>query len=139
MTVSKGWSEAYGLFLKDEAPMVLSYTTSPAYHIISEKKDNFAAAKFSEGHYQQIEVAGLVAASKQHELGKKFLNFMLSEKFQSLIPTNNWMFPAALPEEKLPEAFKTLIDPSPALLFDDKEVAKNRRAWAKEWLNALAK
>ena len=96
-------------------------------------------AKFSEGHYQQVEVAGLVAASKQHELGKKFLNFMLSEKFQSLIPTNNWMFPAALPEKKLPEAFKTLIDPSPALLFDDKEVAKNRRAWAKEWLNALAK
>ena len=139
VTVSKGWSEAYGLFLKDEAPMVLSYTTSPAYHIIAEKKDNYAAAKFSEGHYQQIEVAGLVAASKQQDLGKKFLHFMLSEKFQNLIPTNNWMFPAALPTEKLPEAFKTLIDPSPALLFDDQEVAKNRRAWAKEWLNALAK
>jgi len=139
VTVSKGWSEAYGLFLKDEAPMVLSYTTSPAYHIIAEKKDNYAAAKFSEGHYQQIEVAGLVAASKQKELGKQFLNFMLSEKFQQLIPTNNWMYPAALPKEKLPEAFKTLIDPSPALLFDDKEVAKNRRTWAKEWLNALAK
>jgi len=138
VTVSKGWSEAYGLFLKDEAPMVLSYTTSPAYHIIAEKKDNYAAAKFSEGHYQQIEVAGLVAASKQQDLGKKFLHFMLSEKFQNLIPTNNWMFPAALPTEKLPEAFKTLVDPSPALLFDAQEVAKNRRAWAKEWLNALA-
>lgn len=137
VTVSKGWSEAYGLFLKNEAQMVLSYTTSPAYHIISEKKDNFAAAKFSEGHYQQIEVAGLVAASKQHKLGKTFLNFMLSEKFQRLIPTNNWMFPAALPAEKLPEAFKTLVDPSPTLLFTDEEVAKNRRAWAKEWLNAL--
>lgn len=138
VTVSKGWSEAYGLFLKGEAPMVLSYTTSPAYHIISEKKDNFTTAKFSEGHYQQVEVAGIVAASKQAELGKKFLNFMLSEKFQSLIPTNNWMFPAALPKEKLPEAFKTLVDPSPALLFDEEEVAKNRRAWAREWLNALA-
>ena len=139
VTVSKGWSEAYGLFLKGEAPMVLSYTTSPAYHIIAEKKDNFAAAKFSEGHYQQIEVAGLVAASKQHELGKKFLNFMLSEKFQSIIPESNWMYPAALPKEKLPDAFKTLIDPSPALLFSDEEVAKNRKAWIKEWLNALVR
>ena len=139
VTVSKGWSEAYGLFLKDEAPMVLSYTTSPAYHIISEKKENYAAAKFAEGHYQQIEVAGLVKSSKQPELAKKFLTFMLSEKFQNLIPTTNWMYPASLPKDKLPEAFKTLIDPAPALLFDEAEVARNRKAWVKEWLNALAK
>jgi thiamine transport system substrate-binding protein len=29
VTVTKGWSEAYGLFLEGEADMVLSYTTSP--------------------------------------------------------------------------------------------------------------
>jgi thiamine transport system substrate-binding protein len=44
VTVTKGWSEAYGLFLKGESDLVLSYTTSPAYHIIAEKKDNYAAA-----------------------------------------------------------------------------------------------
>jgi thiamine transport system substrate-binding protein len=38
VTVTKGWSEAYGLFLKGESDLVLSYTTSPAYHIIAEKK-----------------------------------------------------------------------------------------------------
>lgn len=38
VTVTKGWSEAYGLFLKGEGDMVLSYTTSPAYHLIEEKK-----------------------------------------------------------------------------------------------------
>ena len=37
LTVTPGWSEAYGLFTKGEAPMVLSYTTSPAYHMIAEK------------------------------------------------------------------------------------------------------
>ena len=37
MTVTKGWSEAYGLFLEGEADMVLSYTTSPAYHLIAEE------------------------------------------------------------------------------------------------------
>ncbi len=138
VTVSKGWSEAYGLFLKDEAPMVLSYTTSPAYHIIAEKKDNFAAAKFEEGHYQQIEVAGMVASSKNQKLAKQFLSFMLSEKFQSIIPANNWMYPAALSAEKLPEAFKTLIKPKP-LIFNESVVAKMRKDWVKEWLNALAK
>ena len=84
VTVSKGWSEAYGLFLKGEADMVLSYTTSPAYHIIAEQDRRFAAARFSEGHYQQIEVAGLVKSSQQKELGREFLAFMLSDRFQSL-------------------------------------------------------
>ena len=46
LTVSKSWDEAYGLFLKGEAPMVLSYTTSPAYHIIEEKKTQYAADSF---------------------------------------------------------------------------------------------
>lgn len=36
VTVTRGWSEAYGLFLDGEADMVLSYTTSPAYHTIAE-------------------------------------------------------------------------------------------------------
>ncbi len=139
VTVSKGWSEAYGLFLKGEAEMVLSYTTSPAYHIIAEKKDNYGVAKFSEGHYQQIEIAGMIASSKQTELAKKFLVFMLSENFQRIIPDNNWMYPARLSEDKLPEAFKTLVDPSPVLLFDENKVSKNRRAWVKEWLNAMVK
>jgi thiamine transport system substrate-binding protein len=57
---------------------VLSYTTSPAYHIIEEKKDNYAAANFAEGHYLQVEVAARTAASKQPELAEKFLKFMVS-------------------------------------------------------------
>ena len=36
LTVTPGWSEAYGLFTKGEAPMVFSYTTSPAYHMVAE-------------------------------------------------------------------------------------------------------
>lgn len=138
VTVSKGWSEAYGLFLKGEAPMVLSYTTSPAYHIIAEDDQRFAAANFAEGHYQQIEVAGLVASSKQKKLGREFLHFMMSEKFQSIIPTTNWMYPAALAPDELPPAFKQLIKPPLALLFDDSEIAANRKLWVNEWLEAMA-
>lgn len=138
VTVSKGWSEAYGLFLKDEAPMVLSYTTSPAYHIIAEKDQRFAAARFSEGHYQQIEVAGLIKSSTQKVLAREFLGFMLSEEFQTIIPTTNWMYPAQLDPKKLPEAFAGLIDPSPALLFSEDEIAAHRKQWVNEWLEAMA-
>jgi len=138
VTVSKGWSEAYGLFLKGEAPMVLSYTTSPAYHIIAEEDKRFAAAKFDEGHYQQIEVAGLIASSKQQKLGRDFLSFILSETFQSIIPTTNWMYPATLKKDRLPTAFQQLIDPAPALIFDDETISAMRKQWVNEWLEAMA-
>ena len=139
VTVSKGWSEAYGLFLKGEADMVLSYTTSPAYHIIAEQDERFAAARFAEGHYQQIEVAGLVASSENKALARDFLEFMLSEEFQRIIPTTNWMYPAALPRAQLPAEFGRLVDPSPALLYDDEVVAANRQAWIDEWLEVMSR
>jgi thiamine transport system substrate-binding protein len=139
VTVSKGWSEAYGLFLKGEADMVLSYTTSPAYHIIAEKDSRFSAARFSEGHYQQIEVAGLVQSSQQKQLAREFLKFMLSEDFQTIIPTTNWMYPAVLASDRLPADFRQLIDPSPALLLDDELVASKRKAWVDEWLEVMSR
>lgn len=138
VTVSKGWSEAYGLFLKEEAQMVLSYTTSPAYHIIAEDDKRFAAAEFSEGHYQQIEVAGLVEASQQKALGRQFLSFMQGEKFQTIIPITNWMYPAALVKTSLPEGFNGLVQPATTLIFSDEEISKNRKKWVNEWLEILS-
>ncbi len=66
--------------------LVLSYTTSPAYHMIEEKKDNYAAASFAEGHYLQVEVAARTAASKQPELAEKFLKFMVSPRLPERHP-----------------------------------------------------
>ena len=119
--------------------MVLSYTTSPAYHLIAESDDRFAAAGFEEGHYQQIEVAGLLKSSDNKELARRFLSFMMSEDFQSIIPTTNWMYPAALPKDRLPEGFAGLHQPQQVLLFDDQTVFENRKAWVNEWLDALAR
>ena len=80
VTVTKGWSEAYGMFLEGEADMVLSYTTSPAYHLIAEEDDSKAAAIFDEGHYMQIEVAAKVAGSEHGSLADEFLDFMMSDE-----------------------------------------------------------
>ena len=138
VTVSKGWSEAYGLFLKGEADMVLSYTTSPAYHLIAEEDARFAAAQFDEGHYQQIEVAGIVRNSQQKELARDFLQFMIGSDFQQIIPTTNWMYPVAADASLLPAGFEQLIDPSPALLLDETRVANERKAWVDEWLEVMS-
>ncbi|MGK2959874.1 MAG: thiamine ABC transporter substrate binding subunit [Candidatus Malihini olakiniferum] len=137
VTVTKGWSEAYGLFLKGEADMVLSYTTSPAYHIIEEKKNNYAAALFSEGHYMQVEVAGQLAASKQPELANCFMQFILSAEFQSLIPTTNWMYPVTGVE--LPVGFQSLARPEKALIFSAQDVADLRGQWIQAWQRTVSR
>ncbi len=137
LTVTPGWSEAYGLFTKGEAPMVLSYTTSPAYHMVAEETDRYQAAEFSEGHYIQIEVAGLLKNAPEKELARQFLAFMLQPGFQDTIPTNNWMMPVAATTELLPEAFGKLVEPKTTFLMSPAEVATNRQAWIDEWLKAM--
>lgn len=139
LTVTPGWSEAYGLFTKGEAEMVLSYTTSPAYHRIAEKSEKYAAAPFSEGHYLQVEVAGMLKASPNAALAKKFLTFMTGPGFQDHIPTNNWMFPAGALSTPLPAEFNQLVKPSKTLLYSPETVAENRRAWVDEWQEAMSK
>jgi len=139
LTVTAGWSQAYGLFLEGEAPIVLSYTTSPAYHRHVEKTDRYKAAEFSEGHYTQIEVAAKLKTSTQQDLAGQFLEFMLSPYVQTLIPTTNWMFPVAKTDEPLPEAFTNLVTPVRTLLIEPQEVAKYRQQWVMEWLEALTR
>ncbi|HEX9859247.1 MAG TPA: thiamine ABC transporter substrate binding subunit [Paracoccaceae bacterium] len=138
VTVTPGWSEAYGLFLEGEADMVLSYTTSPAYHLIAESDDSKAAAEFAEGHYLQVEVVGKLAATDQDALADAFLAFVGSEEFQSVIATTNWMYPAKTPAAGLPAGFETLIQPAKSLLLSPAEAEAARAPALDEWRAALS-
>ncbi|MDR3174233.1 MAG: thiamine ABC transporter substrate-binding protein [Treponema sp.] len=93
LTIADGWSSGYGLFTNGEAPLVLSYTTSPSYHLEYEETERYKAAIFGEGHPIQVELAGLLRAAKNKENAKIFLDYMLSPDFQALIPLTNWMYP----------------------------------------------
>jgi thiamine transport system substrate-binding protein len=139
LTVTPGWSESYGLFTKGEAEMVLSYTTSPAYHMIAESSERYKAAAFSEGHYLQIEVAAQTKKGAANPLAKQFLAFVISPAFQDIIPETNWMLPAAKTSATLNPAFGKLVSPSKTLLYSSEEVAANRKGWIDEWLAALGK
>ncbi|WP_157018358.1 thiamine ABC transporter substrate binding subunit [Mesorhizobium xinjiangense] len=139
LTVTPGWSEAYGLFTSGEAPMVLSYTTSPAYHMIAEDTERYQAAGFSEGHYLQIELAGLTTRGTENPLARQFLAFMTGPAFQDVIPETNWMFPAGKTSEPLDPAFSKLVKPQETLLIDAETVEANRQAWVDEWLSAMSR
>lgn len=136
-TLARSWDDAYGLFLKGEADMALSYTTSPAYHAIEEKKPNYAFAAFSEGHYPQIEVAALLKASKQPELGRRFLAYLTSKAAQEVIPTTNWMYPVRDLGADLPAAFSAQPRPAKVLSLDEAQITANKAGWIDEALAAI--
>lgn len=137
LTTAPSWDAAYGLFTKGEAAMVLSYTTSPAYHMEVEKSDRYQAAEFSEGHYMQVEVAGVINSATQQDLGRKFLAFMLMPEFQDTIPTTNWMMPAGETKAELPASFAKLVKPAKTFLFSGEDVNANHKAWLDEWLQVM--
>ncbi|MEA3292722.1 MAG: thiamine ABC transporter substrate binding subunit [Pseudomonadota bacterium] len=139
VTVTKGWSEAWGLFLDGEADMVLSYTTSPAYKIIVDQEPQYHAAAFEEGHYMQIELAAKLKNAPHPDLADRFLAFIQTPEFQSAIPTGNWMYPVIDIGDALPEAFGQLIRPAGTLLLPSAEVTANRGAWVSEFTAALSR
>lgn len=138
VTVTPGWTEAYGLFLAGEADLVLSYTTSPAYHLIAEGDASFRALPFAEGHYLQVEVAAKVAGTDEPALADAFMAFVLSEPFQAAIPTGNWMYPAVTPAAGLPEGFES-VRPGRSLLLPPEEAEALRGEAIEAWRAALSR
>lgn len=136
VTVTPGWSEAYGLFIEGEVDGVLSYTTSPAYHKVAENDNSKVAAIFDEGHLMQIEVGAILENSEKKQLAADFLAFMTSSQAQSIIPTTNWMYPAKQPDIELPAAFKEglseiepiYLDPNTARTLKDSAI----EVWKRE-------
>ena len=137
LATTKDWSEAwFSLFLQGEAPIVLSYSTSPAYTMEVDGTERYQAMAFDEGHYLQVEVAARLARSEEPELATEFLEFLVSPEAQASIPLGNVMYPVADLGDELPGAFDRLIDPARTLLFDPETVRDERKAWVDEWLEA---
>lgn len=137
LTVTRGWSESYGMFTSGEADMVLSYTTSPAYHIAAEDDLTKKAAIFPEGHYFMTEVAAQLAGTDQPELAQQFMDWVLTPEFQAEIPLANWSMPAKLPLEDWPQVMRDLPRPEVTLFYSEDEAEALRQPALDEWLRAF--
>jgi len=136
-TVTKGWYDGYSMFLKGEADVVLSYTTSPAYHMVVENESKYQAVPASEGFYPQVEVAAQLKNAPNPDLAGQFMQFILTQGFQGEVATGNWMFPVIESADSLPKAFSTLEQPNKVLILPADQVAQNRKLWINEWLDSV--
>jgi thiamine transport system substrate-binding protein len=138
LTITDGWDTAYGMFTSGEAPMVLSYTTSPAYHVEYEQTERYRALLFKEGNYLQIEGMGILKGAPHPAAARKFIDFILTEEFQSEIPLTNWMYPVD-PEVPTPDSFRFAPTPESSLQLPAEEILKNRDRWINAWVKQVSR
>ena len=106
LTVSPGWSAGWGMFLAGEAPLVVSYNTSPAYTVEYEHNARYVTLIFDEGHVMQVEGAALVRGAANAAGARAFLDFLISEEAQAVLPLTQWMYPVNK-RVSLPESYGT--------------------------------
>lgn len=138
LTITDGWDTAYGMFTSGEAPVVLSYTTSPAYHVEYEQTERYRALLFEKGNYLQIEGMGILKGAPHPQLARRFIDFILTEDFQEEIPLTNWMYPVD-PDVITPESFRYAPKPERSLQLPAEEIRKNQECWINAWVKLVSR
>ena len=136
LTVTSGWSDGYGLYTQGEAPLVVSYETSPAYHRHFEETDRYQSVLFDDAAYLQVEVAGIVRGASNRLNAERVMDYLVSQEFQELIPLSQIMYPVH-PGVELPEAFAAGPRVEQAVSLDPAMVGENIARWLMEWEDIL--
>ncbi len=137
LTITDGWSSAYGLFTEGEAPLVISFTTSPVYHVLNEQSTRYQTLIFPSGHQATIEGVGILASSTRQEEARRFVDFLLSDA-QEKIAIANSMYPANA-STTLPAAFDWAPKPSRSISTDRTRLEKNLERWLTEWTEVMSR
>jgi thiamine transport system substrate-binding protein len=137
LTISDSWSTGYGLFTAGEAPLVLSYSSSPAYHVEWEDTTRYQSLIFEEGNYLQIEGMGMVKGTKNEEAARQFIDFMLTEESQKTLTLSNVMFPV-VDETELPPSFDYALKSDLPLILDGSSIEENSEKWIQEWVETVS-
>ena len=135
--VVDGWSDAYYVdFSGSEGagprPLVLSYSTSPAFTLTEDGTASTTGALL-DTCFRQVEYAGVLANAKNPEGAQRLLDFLVSEPFQADVPGQMYMYPAddsvALPDGWA--EFAPLADEPFEVAPED--VSAHRDEWIKAW------
>ncbi|WP_322798087.1 thiamine ABC transporter substrate-binding protein [Thermoflexus sp.] len=145
--ITEGWEDAYFKEFSGAAgspgtrPIVVSYATSPAAEVY------FSEGKLTEpptGNvlgkntcFRQIEFAGILKGTKNRDLAERWMDFMISLRFQEDVPMQMFVFPVH-PKARLPEFFQKFaeVPPEPARM-DPARIDANRERWIQEWTDLM--
>ena len=137
--VLSDWEPAYQAYMDGEAPMVVSYSTDQVfYHGPDVNMAKHQIGFLNDQGYANPETMALFADSENADLGRQFMNFMLTERAQSKIAVKNVQFPAVdgvTPGESFAKYAK---EPPEPVTFSYDELAGSVGTWVSEWARLVA-
>lgn len=145
VVIANGWEDAYyGHFTaasKGDRPIVVSYASSPPAVVHYAEKPlseaPTAALVADNTAFRQIEFVGILQGTKELELARKLVDFMLSKSFQEDIPLQMFVFPANK-TAKLPEVFvKHAVVADRPVTLSPSAIEANRDSWIEAWTNVV--
>lgn len=137
--ITSGWTEAYntdfsGAEGKGPRPLVLSYSTSPAFTV---QGDSSTTEALLGTCFRSVEYAGVLKGSKNEVGARKFIDFMLSPEVQASIPSNMYMYPVVA-GTPLPADWARFapLSSNPIDVSAD-QIGANRDKWIRDWTEAI--
>jgi thiamine transport system substrate-binding protein len=144
--VVNDWNTAYytefsGAAAEGTRPIVVSYGSSPPFEVIfggSPAGEPTTAAIVSDGScFRQIEFVGILRGTQNRDLAERWVDFMLSPRFQSDLPLHMFVFPVN-PQAVLDETFERFMQvPERPAFVSPEDIAANRERWIEEWTQVV--
>ncbi len=141
LKVTSGWETAYYTDFSRNGgsrPMVVSYASSPAAEVFygDGKTPSTANLLLPGSSFLQIEGVAVLKNSKNPDLAKKFVDFMLEPNTQADIPTQMWVYPSRT-DIALPDVFKFAEKPAKISSLAPNTIALNEKRWVKRWVEVV--
>ncbi len=133
LTITQDWSGAWSLLTHGEAPLLVSFSSDTAYEAMFGEQLRYRAyAPEGEG-YRTVFGIGVIKETEHEQLAKAFVNLLLSQEIQELLPSTEIMFPANSKAELPPEFDEYAIIPDSQLLLPLDLVAEKMDKWLHDW------
>lgn len=120
-------------------PMVVSYGSSPPAEVIfaDPPRDDAPTGVIDDTCFRQVEFAGVLRGTPAPDAARRLVDFLVSERFQSELALNLFVYPANLDVE-LPEAFvEFAVVPDGARTLDPALIDAERATWIDEWTSLV--
>ncbi|MHA1739420.1 MAG: thiamine ABC transporter substrate-binding protein [Candidatus Heimdallarchaeota archaeon] len=145
VAIDDSWSDSWDrVFGTKQKHIMVSYGTDPGYNAFFGygNDSNARIIEYESDLYgwMQIEGIGIVNGATNLTLAKAFIDHAISNDFQELIATNNWMFPASSSVD-LPPCYDYAITTENVTILNalvtPSYIGENYQAWLVEWQNII--
>lgn len=142
VAVAPSWDDAWGTRYTvsgGDRPLVVSYASSPPAEVVFADPpiERPRSVVLTDTCVRQIELAAVLRGTRQPEMARRLLDFMLSRTWQEELPLTNFVRPV-VPSTPLPKVFTDFAPEVPtAIVVPVPEVARERDRWLTAWRDVM--